>query len=441
MCARISRFLFLITLFLLPTQLGKHFWPEFSYISGIRVDYLSPTFYFTDLLIIMLAVLEIKKIYKFIKSSISIKSSAAGMFILIFLFINIVYSGNPAVSLLKTGRFLEYSIFILMIWFNLKNNKAFGFFAALSFGALFQSMLAICQFISQSSLNGIFWYLGERSFNAATPLIALTEILDGIYIRPYGTFSHPNVLAGYLAAVTLMTFGFLADHKDRIERREKLFYSATTLFSVIAIFLTFSRTGWLYLTISTFVFFLLSNMRDKLKYILGVGIGILILFKTALFGIVSQRFTSLFYEDSKSLLTRFSLNEAAWKMFVEHPWFGVGFNNFIISLPGYLRQTGELQSYQPVHNIYLLLLSESGIFGLGIFLCIVALTVINLTKNKNLILKNSHLLIILTGLLITGMFDHYLLTLPQGQLLLAVVLGTCWVSKNKAEARHMRIDA
>src|ERR1035437_10261792 len=44
-------FFYLLVLFL-PTQLGKHFWPNFSYVYGIRIDYLSPTLYFTDLLVI-----------------------------------------------------------------------------------------------------------------------------------------------------------------------------------------------------------------------------------------------------------------------------------------------------------------------------------------------------------------------------------------------------
>ena len=44
-------FFYLLILFL-PTQLGKHFWPNFSYVYGVRIDYLSPTLYFTDILII-----------------------------------------------------------------------------------------------------------------------------------------------------------------------------------------------------------------------------------------------------------------------------------------------------------------------------------------------------------------------------------------------------
>ncbi|MBU4099621.1 hypothetical protein KJ980_08325, partial [Patescibacteria group bacterium] len=36
------------------------------------------------------------------------------------------------------------------------------------------------------------------------------------------------------------------------------------------------------------------------------------------------------------------------------------------------------------------------------------------------------LLILLSVILILGLFDHYWLTLQQGQLLFAIILGLCW---------------
>src|SRR5687767_1088681 len=46
--------LYTLLLLFLPTQLGKHFWPEYSLLSGFRVDYLSPTLYLTDMLVLLL---------------------------------------------------------------------------------------------------------------------------------------------------------------------------------------------------------------------------------------------------------------------------------------------------------------------------------------------------------------------------------------------------
>ena len=51
---KVKRILFKILVLLLPVQLSKHFWPLWSYISGIRLDYLSPVVYLTDILLFLL---------------------------------------------------------------------------------------------------------------------------------------------------------------------------------------------------------------------------------------------------------------------------------------------------------------------------------------------------------------------------------------------------
>src|SRR5438105_4334390 len=62
-------FIFLL-LFLLPTQLGKHFWPEFSFVQGLRIDYLSPTLYVTDMLVGILFVLKFDELIRFIRAKL-----------------------------------------------------------------------------------------------------------------------------------------------------------------------------------------------------------------------------------------------------------------------------------------------------------------------------------------------------------------------------------
>ena len=51
---RIEKLLLFLTILFLPTQLGKHFWPQFSFVYSLPIDYLSPIFYFWDLLVIAL---------------------------------------------------------------------------------------------------------------------------------------------------------------------------------------------------------------------------------------------------------------------------------------------------------------------------------------------------------------------------------------------------
>src|SRR4030042_4014068 len=44
--------LFRLLVFLLPIQLGRHFWPTWSYTFGLKIDYFSPTAYLTDFLVL-----------------------------------------------------------------------------------------------------------------------------------------------------------------------------------------------------------------------------------------------------------------------------------------------------------------------------------------------------------------------------------------------------
>ena len=84
-----------LLLLLLPSQLALHFWPSWSLINGIRIDYLSPTLYFTDLIIIGL----------FLISRLRVRVPLP---VIIFVVLNILVSSSPLVSLYKWLRVLEY---------------------------------------------------------------------------------------------------------------------------------------------------------------------------------------------------------------------------------------------------------------------------------------------------------------------------------------------
>ena len=88
---------------------------------------------------------------------------------------------------------------------------------------------------------------------------------------------------------------------------------------------------------------------------------------------------------------------------------GVGLNNFLVNLPSFMKGYWWLQ---PVHNIFVLLLTEMGLVGLvGIGLCLV----------KRIDFKKYALVWVV--IVLTGMFDHYWLTLPQNMGLMGLVLG------------------
>jgi O-antigen ligase len=119
----------------------------------------------------------------------------------------------------------------------------------------------------------------------------------------------------------------------------------------------------------------------------------------------------------ESLVQRQELVTQSLNMFWQSPVFGIGINNFFNNL-SIVSPKGNTFLIQPAHNIFLLVLSETGIVGLIAFLFILSKSLLSILKKQN-----KYLLLCLLAIIFLGMFDHYFLTLQQGQLLLSFVLG------------------
>ena len=391
------KFIFYLLLLFLPTQFGKHFWPDFSYVLGIRVDYLSPTLYFTDILIGTLFVLWIFSKGKFQISNFKflIKSQVL-IYELIFAFflVGIGLSKSPPLGFYGLVKLLEFVFFGFYTAAHFKDLKKETVLILFSAGILFESLLSIFQFLNHGSLQGIFYFFGERIFNSQTPGIANASLGGALVLRPYGTFSHPNVLAGYLVVVMTLIAGRIMNQELRIK---KIALGLILTIGTAALLLTLSRVA-VFVWVIICVFCLLRKFMIQNSYFI-------ILFAAALLflGMVTplgSRFVDLRLTD-EAVVQRGALINNSLAMVKEHSVFGVGLNNFIINLPLH-------EKIQPVHNIFLLIASETGLVGLGFFAWF-------LYKTYKRIMIHNSLFIILSSILILGMFDHYPLTLQQGQ--------------------------
>lgn len=392
--------LFWLLILLLPVQLGKHFWPEWSYVFGLRIDYLSPTIFLTDLLIFLILglwVLEKPKIEPG-------RAFFPPLSIFIFLWVNSLLAQNSGAAVYKFLKILEFSFLGLYV---AKNKIKLSFVVLpLSFSVVYSSLLAVAQFIRQSSLNGLFWFLGERTFNVGTPGIAKTIFAGRLLMRPYATFPHPNALAGYILVSLILTLPFI---------RYKLLAFGYWLLAVSALAITFSRSTWLVGLLILGLYLL-----KKKKIFPACRQAWLILYCLLL--MVSFGFYFRFPAD-EAISQRWELAGTAIQMFRSHILSGVGLNNFIVNLPNYWQPKNQILWLQPVHNIYLLIAAEAGIISLLIFLWFLYLTF------KKLNAKSYPLYIALLSILGLGLFDHYWLTLQQTQLLLTIILGFCWSEK------------
>ena len=397
-------------LVLLPSQLGKHFWPAFSLVNGIRVDYLSPVFYLTDLLIVSLLLVNFPSI---LKKQRKIDWRLKGLILLVGLpiAVGIKNSGAYWCGWLKI---LELAgLFLVVREIKLSSGwKYWGLAAMLGWPAA----IALGQFLVQHSLGGEAFWLGERTFSLATPGIAKAVIFGEFKLRPYSTFSHPNSLAGFFLVGWLLFWNSYQQIKKKDFWHQGAFLT-TSLLVITVLGLSWSRTTWI-----VAVFLLLLG---KSKLIFKKRAFFILLILGFIFPLILMRGTGWLLPTGgpEEISLRNQLVIAGWQLFKQNPIFGVGLKNFIPCLADYQLALGR-SWLQPIHNIYWLVLVELGLLGTTIVLWWLWQTLcrIGFAGRKSLLLA-------LLAVLLTGANDHYWLTLPQNQLLLTFLLAWIWQEK------------
>lgn len=417
----IDRLFFTLLLVFLPTQLTKHFFPDFSLVLGSRIDYYAFKISLTDILLLATIIfwfirkrkeicLKIKKTAKKIKKSYLFLA-------FFFIFLNLLVSLSKELALLKLVKLVE---FVLLGFYILYENISFKWTVKyLLIGALYSAFIATGQFIRQSSLGGLWWLFGERNFSLQTPGISKAIIFGKLILRPYATFPHPNVLAGFLSSLLPFLAFYLTYSKTK---RGKLFSLLFLIVLTATLLLTFSRTAILVGLFGLFATLILLKKQNKFST---KQITILLLALTVLLLIFSQlivgRFYSLLTGTEETLNQRNELVKASVQMFLLNPVTGIGFNNFIKTLPSISAVPPALILLQPVHNTYLLVLSETGLVGLALFILLLY------KARKNIFGKTSFLkplfTIVFYQMLILLFFDHYFYTLQQGQLLFTLLIS------------------
>jgi hypothetical protein len=270
----------------------------------------------------------------------------------------------------------------------LRNLLQQGYVKAVLFSSvLLQLFVGLYQFSKGVSLGAYF--LGESHVVNGMLNSSFIDINGEIFLRAYGTFPHPNILAGWLLLVTVIT---LLSFKNSI-----LEYVTLTFISLLMI-LTFSRVSIL-LYIFILLLFVLSKILKKGSPL-------------SLSGLLWIRFMNLFNVDS-SWVDRVKLFKLNMEIFKENFLLGTGIGNSLRYYEGRVPYTdaGRLL-VQPVHNIFLLSFVEMGIGVALYFWFVIYRFVIKDVRWE--ILKVGVVLI----LVVVGMFDHYLLSLPQGLAIL-----------------------
>lgn len=384
---KFNYFFIFLFIFFLPTQFGKHFFFNFSYIFGVRIDYLAPTLYLIDLLFFFLLIINIKKI-------VFLLFNKKFLIFFILSLINLAMSLNKWVAFYYFLRIFQ----VIFIYFIFKKNqiKKKSFLLIIFFSTLLQFTIVSLQLINKGSLQGVFYFLGERFYYQGLPGVAKVFFNGKEIVRPYGTFSHPNSMAGFYL---LLYFYFInLKFLDWFLLKNLLFFLLAFL-----IFFSFSKISISVFLILNFLFFIKKKGNCHLCLFSRFFIFLLMFFV----------FIS-FNGDPLSFKNRLTLIKDSLLIIKENPLFGVGLGNYLIAqnkIKKYLYYSPITN--QPVHNIFFLLYAQTGVLSfIGLFL------IKDLLFKK--IKKNPYLFL---ALFLTGLFDHYWLTLIQNLLLIPVVFA------------------
>lgn len=426
--------MFLIFNFLLLTL----FWQtRLSFFKNQIVDYLTVFFYFSDLLILVLLVLLVttnqgSKFFEFLRQPRFVKLHALFSLFFVLAFLSNFSVLQPLSAWYRLAKLVLFYLFSFLIAFLASTqsrpkgkDQAFFWqktFAFLNAGLFLETLIALGEWIKQASLG--LQLLGEWRFSVLTPGIAKVLIGSQEFLRPYATFPHPNVLGGILAIVAACDLHFFLSNKTYT--RLSLFYFL--LFS-LSLFLTFSRSAWLvYLILVVLVLGYNLRFKTKLRLFFKPERWLLILAIASPLILVSplvwQRLYALQTIDQPSVERRWELNQAALAMFRQRPLLGVGVNQFVPNLEKYVLISGPGRFLQPVHNLYLLILTEHGILGLLVFFGFLFLLFKPFLFPACRVPRDGFpILLIWLGIFIISFFDHYFWTLQAGQLFFWLSIG------------------
>lgn len=445
----LSKTLVGLIVFFSSTQLGLHFWPDSSLVYGVRVDYLAPTIYLFDLLLLSYLITRrpvLKRkawLQAKLGSAVAEKTDFNGALtrLLPILLVNLLYSQNPLATLSWSLRLLLYSTFLLSVSKNFLRPISFGLLISL----LFQSLLAFVQVALGHGVGGLLYYLGERSVSVGAPGIALGTFMGEVVLRAYGTFGHPNVLAGW-AVIALLILLYLRGSSSQAQlpfsngsdplrstlqsprpvlkrnsrlpaklgkwstssahalekwlqkqsilgaqHERRVFIGALLLLTCSILFLTQSRAAALSLFGVIIPLYLIQNFKLRLFYFL-----IPLLLMPSLFSVPTRSDTSL--------SERLSLQNLSLSVIRNYPVFGTGAS---ASISTYQHVSPGTRLFQPDHNSLTLIVSWFGLAGVLAILYLIWAYAPTTLRSYDFF-----------PLLPLLLLDHYLLTSPQGLFIL-----------------------
>ena len=412
---KIINCLILLYVFLLPWQTVYIF--DEKFINGAKSQFLTGQIYGTEILLGLIAVIWLAvnfRIHKISNLTKNFKLSETKSLFIVSLWLFLAYCGLSV--LWSSDRSAGFYLWLhllegagLMLIILTVNINRLSLLWALLLSAGVQGLLATQQFLTQN-ISANKW-LGIAGHSAGVLGDIVIETSDGRWLRAYGAFNHPNILAGFL--VLGLISGLLLWLDDQKSRLKLLTILISCLIITAGLFFTFSRSAWLSLII-ILPFFIYRGLKKILhqnqerKRFVTLIFGIILTLATLAYifsPLVTIRANLSNRLEAISTNDRLSQMVIAGNIISNHWLLGIGLNNYTTKL-AQLNPDALAYDLQPVHNVYLLIFVELGIVGLGLLIILFYYAIKSNQKISEKILFMAPLGVIL----IISFFDHYFWT-------------------------------
>lgn len=384
----ILKFLFFAFLISFPiTEVGK-----LQFKNGVSIS-INDVFLFLLIISWIFYKLKYNKTRKyFLKKSILIFVSVS-LISLVLNFYNLTID-KFFISFLYLVRFFSYaSLYFIIKEFNLNIKNKISFFLLLS--GFLTVVIGYVQYFFYPNLKNLF-YLGW----------------DEHLYRMFSSFLDPNFAGAFFVLYFIYTLSFVKEYFIKRKNYSLMFVGFLLIFTLIAIYLTYSRSALIMLFISIITFLILNK---KSKFIL-----ITILFLILMIFVSPKSFQT----EGTNLLRTVSSEARIISMkqglyiFEKNPVLGVGFNAYRYAQNKYLGLNNIY--WQTTHsgagtdNSFIFVLATTGVIGFSAFLYLLYkllyFSKMNLSKNKFAIILFSCILgLVVNSIFINSLFYVFIL--------------------------------
>ncbi|MSU75272.1 MAG: O-antigen ligase family protein [Candidatus Magasanikbacteria bacterium] len=430
MLINIIHYLLLLFLFLLPWQSRLVY--QAATLNGGFWEYGGSSWYATEVLLWTIIVLSFISILRRRKEWQNAKSKKVYLFISLlvigYFVIEIFHSLNADISFNFVFRLIGATCLVVIVLINQSTNKLI---TSLWLGGVVQGLLAIWQFFSQKIIHLPF--SGIASHLSQDLGAFVIEAGDERWLRAYGAFGSPNILGGFLAITFL--FGLLL-YLGIQDKRYKIALTVGEIIIGLGLLFSFSRAAWIAVEVGiALTIILLWKNKVGFKKILApllISAGAALVAASFFLPLFTTRLTSQGRLEQQSRTTRVEQYQDFKTIFwsplltkegvggglprLGRALFGVGPGAYTLAL--YKNNpTLPVWRYQPIHNIYLLILAELGILGFIGVAVLMCCAVVLTWKHNRLFFP------ILISLFILGLFDHWLWSMYVGQMVCWLMIG------------------